>query len=145
MYSPALRLVRNPLYAILIPFPVVCFVATLATDMAYWRSAEMMWANFSAWLLAIGMATGGLALIAGLFDLLVKRAIRSSGRAWLQFIGGVVVLALALLNSLVHSRDAWTSVVPQGLVLSAATVLVLLITASLSRAIVYRPIVEGVE
>jgi uncharacterized membrane protein len=38
----------------------------------------------------------------------------------------------------VHSRDAWTSVVPTGLILSAATVVILMITAWLGGSLVYR-------
>ena len=40
-------------------------------------------------------------------------------------IGNVVALVLAIVNMFVHSRDAWTSVVPTGLILSAATVVIL--------------------
>ena len=43
-------------------------------------------------------------------------------------IGSVVALILATFDMLVHTRDAWTSVVPSGLVLSAAIVLVLILT-----------------
>jgi uncharacterized membrane protein len=43
-------------------------------------------------------------------------------------IGSLLVLTLGLFNNLVHSRDAWTSVVPAGLALSAATVTVMLVT-----------------
>jgi uncharacterized membrane protein len=42
------------------------------------------------------------------------------------------------LNMFVHSRDAWTSVVPWGLALSAATVLILMFTAWMGRSLVYR-------
>jgi uncharacterized membrane protein len=38
----------------------------------------------------------------------------------------------------VHTRDAWTSVVPWGLVLSAIVVLILLVTGWLGWAMVYR-------
>jgi uncharacterized membrane protein len=34
---------------------------------------------------------------------------------------------------LVHTRDAWTAVVPWGLVLSAAVVLLLILTGSMTR------------
>jgi len=40
-------------------------------------------------------------------------------------------------NMFVHSRDAWTSVVPWAFALSAATVLVLLFTPWMGRALVY--------
>ena len=39
-----------------------------------------------------------------------------------------MALILATFDMLVHTRDAWTSVVPWGLVLSAAIVLVLILT-----------------
>jgi uncharacterized membrane protein len=80
---------------------------------------EMMWADFSAWLLFAGLVVGVLAALAGLIDFLSSRLIRGLSSAWLHMAGNAVVLILALFNSFVHSRDAWTSVVPTGLMLSA--------------------------
>jgi uncharacterized membrane protein len=48
-------------------------------------------------------------------------------------VGNVVALILATFDMLVHTRDAWTSVVPWGFVLSAAIVLVLILTAWMTR------------
>ena len=47
-------------------------------------------------------------------------------------IGSMLALILGLFDNLVHTRDAWTSVVPYGLTLSAATVIVMLATAWLA-------------
>ncbi|WP_426434381.1 DUF2231 domain-containing protein [Bradyrhizobium genosp. P] len=132
------RIALHPIHAMLVPFPIVCFVGALLTDIAYWRTAEMMWADFSAWLLFAGLIMGGLAALAGLIDLLGSRGVRRLAPAWYHMIGNVVVLLLALFNSFVHSRDAWTSVVPTGLVLSALTVLVMLFTGWLGGEMVYR-------
>ena len=49
-----------------------------------------------------------------------------------------MVLVLAFFNNLIHTRDAWTSVVPTGLILSIVTVLVLPVTAWFGREMVYR-------
>jgi uncharacterized membrane protein len=49
-----------------------------------------------------------------------------------------VILILAILNMLIHTRDAWTSVVPWGLALSALTVLAILITGWLRWSMFYR-------
>ncbi|WP_141678843.1 DUF2231 domain-containing protein, partial [Acinetobacter baumannii] len=103
-------------------------VGTLLTDLAYWKTAEMQGANFSAWLLFAGLVRGVLAAIAGLIDFFGNRRIRDLSHAWFHMVGNVVVMILAFSNALVHSRDAWTSVVPAGLILSALTVLVLLFT-----------------
>ena len=132
------RIAKHPIHPILVPFPIVCFVGTLLTDLTYWWTADMMWADFSAWLLFAGLVMGVLAAIAGLIDFLSNRLVRALTPAWFHMIGNVVVLVLALFNSLVHSRDGWTSVVPAGLVLSALTVLVLLFTGWMGWSMVYR-------
>ena len=132
-----MRIFRQPIHPMLVPIPIACFVGVLLTDLTYWWSAEMMWANFSAWLVSVGVIFGYLSAIFGMIDLLGSRSIRAQPPAWPHAIGNVVVLILATLNMFVHSRDAWTSVVPWGLALSAATVLILLFTGWMGRALVY--------
>ena len=132
------RVAMHPIHPMLVPFPIACFVGTLVTDIAYWQTAEMMWADFSAWLLFAGLVMGSLAAIAGLIDFLGNRLIRRITTAWYHMIGNVVVMLLALFNAFVHSRDAWTSVVPTGLILSTLTVLLMLVTGWLGWAMVYR-------
>ena len=53
-------------------------------------------------------------------------------------IGSLLVLIFALFDNLVHTRDAWTSVVPAGLALSAVTVVFMLITAWFGSAMPYQ-------
>ena len=132
------RIASHPIHPMLVPFPIVCFVGTLVMDVAYWKTAEMMWADFSAWLLFAGLVMGVLAAVAGLVDFLSNRLIRALAPAWLHLAGNAVVLVLAFFNALVHSRDAWNSVVPAGLVLSALTVILMLFTGWMGRAMVYR-------
>ena len=104
----------------------------------YWRTAEMMWADFSAWLVTVGVIMGWLAAIAGLIDFVGNPLVRIQPPAWLHVIGNALVLMLATLNMFVHSRDAWTSVVPTGLILSAIVVIILPITGWLGWSMVYR-------
>lgn len=98
----------------------------------------MMWADFSAWLVTVGVIMGILAAIAGLTDFLGNRLVRAQSPAWPHFLGNLLALVLAIVNMFVHTRDAWTSVVPWGLVLSAIVVLILLVTGWLGWAMVYR-------
>lgn len=135
---PTAQIVKHPIHPMLIPIPIVCFIGALVTDIAYARSAEMMWADFSSWLLAVGFIGGVLAAIVGLIDFLGNRLIREQAPAWPHLIGNLVVLVLAFFNNLIHTRDAWTSVVPVGLILSILTVLVLPVTAWFGRKMVYR-------
>jgi uncharacterized membrane protein len=122
----------------LVPIPIVCFIGALVTDIAYAVTAEMMYADFSAWFLLVGFIFGVLAAIAGLIDFLSNRQIRAQPPAWPHMIGNLIVLILAFFNNLIHTRDAWTSVMPVGLILSIITVLILPITGWLGWSMVYR-------
>lgn len=119
----------HPILRILVSFPIACFCGALVTDITYAMTAKMMWADFSAWLLAGGIILGVLAAIAGLVSLVTHRRELAARQVLPLVIGSLVVLVLAFFDNLVHSRDAWTSVVPAGLALSAVTVIVMLVTA----------------
>lgn len=126
-YHPALRILSS--------FPIACFCVALLTDLAYYATANMVWADFSAWLLAIGIILGVIAAIVGLIDLirLYRRHLPRPAPGLL--VGSLLVLIVAFFNNLMHSRDAWTSVVPWGIVLSAVTVFLILVTARLGAPI----------
>ena len=132
------RIARHPIHPMLVPIPIVCFIGALVTDIVYAVTAEMMWADFSAWFLLVGFIFGVLAAIAGLVDFLSNRQIRAQAPAWPHLLGNLAVLILAFFNNLIHTRDAWTSVVPVGLILSIVTVLILPITGWLGWSMVYR-------
>jgi uncharacterized membrane protein len=138
------RVLRPPLHPTFVSFPIACFVGTLLTDFAYWRSAEMMWADFSAWLIAAGVVLGWLAAILGIIDLVGRRYALPSDRIWAYAIGHFVVLVLATVNMLVHTRDAWTSVVPWGIGLSAITVVILILTHWIGWLALYRRVPDVV-
>jgi uncharacterized membrane protein len=136
-YSTA-RIGAHPIHPMLVPIPIACFIAVLLTDLMYWKTAKMQWADFSTWLITVGVIVGWLAAIVGLVDFLGNRAVRALSAAWAHFLGNVTVLILATFNMLVHSRDAWTSVVPTGLILSLVTVVILLFTGWMGWSMVYR-------
>jgi uncharacterized membrane protein len=128
----------HPIHVMLVPIPVTCFIGALVSDIAYWQSANMQWANFSAWLLAIGLVVAVFAIIAGLIDVLFSARIRNLQDAWIHAGGNVLVIILEIFNSFVHSRDAYTSVVPAGLILSLLSVLILAVTGWKGWALVHR-------
>jgi len=60
---------------------------------------------------------------------------RLGGVGWLYILGNVAVFVVALFNAFIHSRDAWTSVVPTGVRLSAVTFVLMVINAVLGRVV----------
>src|SRR3546814_13089787 len=94
-----------------------------------------MWQHFSEWLLLAGLVFGALAALAGAVDFLVRPEVRAPGAAWPHALGSVIALVLAIVNSFVHAADGWTGVVPYGLILSAATVVVMMVSRSEERRV----------
>ena len=124
---PAARIVDHPIHTMLAQIPFTCFVGTLITDIVYAMNADMQWSNFSDWLLTIGLLVSVLVVIFGLIDFARGRRVRSAlGATWIHGLGDAVALLVAIVNAFVHTRDAYTSVVPEGLLLSLVTVLILL-------------------
>jgi uncharacterized membrane protein len=113
----------KPIHRILAPFPVAYFAAALAADLAYWRTAEVMWERFSVWLIAGGLVVSALVASAAVIDLIFVR----QRPAWFRAIGYLVAVLLSLLNVFVHSRDGYTAVVPVGVTLSVIVVAILLV------------------
>jgi uncharacterized membrane protein len=132
------RIAKKPVHPVFWHFSIACFLGALATDITYSQTAEMMWTDFSAWLLAAGLAVGALAALLCVFDLITGRLIGINRVTWPNAIGSIVIVGLAFLNSLVHSRDAWTSVMPMGLILSAVTFAVIVVAGLAGRAVFYR-------
>ena len=107
---------RSPLHPGLVALGASLLIAVLATDVLYWRTLLFQWNNFSAWLLLAGLLVAALAGVAFVVDLASRRLGRI---AWARFAALTLAALLSLLNIFVHSRDSYTAVVPQGIILSA--------------------------
>jgi uncharacterized membrane protein len=129
---------HRPLHAMLVPIPIICFVATLITDIVYWQTAAMLWADMSAWLLLTGLIVSLVVVPAGIIDFFGDARIRELRAAWIHGIGNLTAVVLSIFNCAIHTRDAYTAVVPSGLILSALVVVILLVTGWNGWALVYR-------
>ena|ERR1700761_7542930 len=121
--TPVALASARTIHQVLTPFPVAYFAAALATDLAYWRTAEVMWERFSIWLIAGGLVMSALVALAAVSDL----AFGKQRPAWFRALGYTAGVLISLLNVFVHSRDGYTAVVPTGLILSVVAVAILLL------------------
>jgi uncharacterized membrane protein len=117
----------QPVYPILMPFPIAYFAGALVTDLVYWQTAAVMWETFSDWLITAGLIMAGFAAIAFVIDFVGGKQIRTL--AWPYAVGYVLAVLLSLVNAFAHSRDGYTAVVPTGLTLSGLVVVILLFTS----------------
>ena len=131
------RIFGHPIHPMLVPFPIACFVGTLVTDLVYLRTADILWADFSDWLVSFGVIATIFVAIAGAVDFLGDSRIRRLAPAWIHAVGNVVAFILAIVNAFVHTRDAYGQM-PAGLILSGLVVLILLVTGWNGWDMVYR-------
>ena len=129
----------RPLHRLLLAFPIALFTFALFTDIAYLRSAEMQWSNFSAWSIALALVFGGVAGVFSIVDLVLS--LRRGRSNWRIVHVASLTLAwiLGLVNAFKHSQDAWSSVGAFGLILSLLCTLLVLVagwTAYADREIV---------
>lgn len=118
--------VTAPIYLLLFPVPVVLFIAALVTDIAYAKSASIMWLNFSEWLIAAGLLFGALAAVVLIVEFIASRAIRAGAVGWTHLVLLFAALVVELFNMFFHTRDGFTAVVPAGMALSIIGVLLAL-------------------
>lgn len=119
---PAAKM-RTPLHPRVVGFGATLLIGAFATDLAFARSELFQWENLSVWLITAGLTLAAAAAAALIFDLAVHRI---AGVNWLRFWSFTGAVLLSILNVLVHSRDAYTAVVPQGVILSGIVAAILL-------------------
>lgn len=109
------RWTLHPAHAFLLAATVPLFLGALLSNIAYARSYQVQWTNFTSWLIVGGLVFCGFALLWAFIDLL--RAPKRRGRPLVYLVLLVAVWGLGFINALVHAKDAWASM-PSGLILS---------------------------
>lgn len=129
----------HPVHPMLVPFPIAFLVGALATDLAYWGTADAFWARGSLWLVGAGVATGAAAALVGLVDFLTIRRAREHAWGWIHFLGNATALLLSLVSWLLRvGSDPAAVILPWGLVLSLVVAALLGITGWAGGELSYR-------
>ena len=116
--------VADAAYGLLNPIPYGCFVAALIFDIVYARSGQLLWDKSAAWLIAIGLVFAIIPRLINLFQIWGPARHFALASDRIDFWLNLLAIAAAIVNSFVHSRDAY-GVVPAGMWLSACTVILL--------------------
>ena len=129
----------HPVHPMLIPFPVVFLVTAFVTDLVFWSTGYDVWATASLWLLGAGVVMALVAALAGFTDFFGDERIRDISDAWQHMIGNLIAVVLALINWYIRYRSgAVAGVLPWGIWISLATVLLLLFNGWKGWELVYR-------
>ena len=131
------KIATHPIHPMLIPFPIVCFIGTLVTDIVYSRNHDAGWATASHWLLGIGLVMAALAAVAGLTDYLGDERIRSLGDALKHMIANVTAVVLELVNLILRLKND-DFIASTGVYISVVVALLLLYSGWKGGDLVYR-------
>jgi uncharacterized membrane protein len=112
-----------PVHPRFVGFGATLLIGAFATDVAYCVSDLFQWENFSTWLITAGLASAAAGATALISDAMRHRIAKID---WRRFSGFSAAALLSILNAFVHSRDAYTAVVPQGVILSGIVTAILL-------------------
>ena len=129
----------HPIHPMLVPFPIVFFIATFACDIGYATRGGIGWVMASEWLLGAGLIFAGLAALAGLTDFFGCRRIRRLGGAWRHMGGNLVAVAISAWNFYVRYNAGAASGLNSALTLVSAIVVgIICFTAWKGWEMVYR-------
>ncbi|MBI4319277.1 MAG: DUF2231 domain-containing protein [Chloroflexi bacterium] len=133
----------HPIHPMLVPFPITLLISALVTDLVHLATGDPSWATFSFWLIAAGLVTGLAAGVAGAIDFFTLQRPREHTYGWIHAVGNVLAILLALSNVVLRlANPALTgSLLASGLILSAITAGVLVITGWYGGELAYRDMI----
>lgn len=126
----------HPIHPMLIPFPIVCFIGTLVTDIVYLNNHDAGWATASRFLLGIGLVMAALAAVAGLTDFFGDKRIQSSD-AIKHMLANVTAVVIEIINFFLRLHND-AAIGKIGVYLSAIVVLILLYSGWKGGDLVFR-------
>jgi len=113
----------HPIHPMLVPFPIVCFIGTLAADIAFLKFGWHGWPVGGRVLLLAGLIMGALAAVAGLTDFLGEKRIQGPD-AVKHMLANVTAVVLEVINLILRWHN--DAAIPRiGIYLSVIVVLIL--------------------
>lgn len=134
----SVAIMQHPLHPMAVVFPIAFLIGTFVTDLVFWWHGDPFWALMSFWLAVAGLVTGLAAATLGLLDFLLMTEVRQHVAAWSHMIVAMMALSLAGANVRLRLDAPVDAVLPWGLVVSCALVVVVSIAGWLGGTLTFR-------
>ncbi|MFO7655425.1 MAG: DUF2231 domain-containing protein [Candidatus Krumholzibacteriia bacterium] len=128
----------HPIHPMLIPLPLGLLTMVPFSDVVFLVSRDPFWAQASWWLLLVGGVTAVVAAGVGLMDFVGIRAVREHRHGWFHMLGNVLAVAVTLANLLVRDGPRAETAGAVGVILSFATLGILVFSGWSGGELVYR-------
>ncbi len=129
---------QHPLHPILVVYPVAALTLLPLADVLYLLLEDPFWARAAWWLNVLGLGGGLFAAVFGILDMFLIRVVRRHVSAWIHFIAGVMLLALAAAGVSLRLPDPEAAIWPWGLLLSGVGMVMVVIVGWLGGALTFR-------
>ena len=139
------QIAGHPIHPMFVPFPIAFWLAAFVCDVVSTGGGPSGWATAAMWLVGAGLTFALVAAVFGFVDFFGEPAIRELRHAWEHMLGNLTAALLAAVSLWLRlAFGAAEAVVPWGLALSSAIVLILLFTGWRGADLVYKH-ATGVE
>jgi uncharacterized membrane protein len=128
---------QHPIHPMVVVYPIALLSLTFPSDLLYLLLGDPFWARASFLMLLGGFGVGIVAAVIGMIDFFTMKRVRSHVSAWSHFISAIVLLALTAANLNHRWGDYVESVLPWGIVLSAAMGLLVVVTGWLGGTLTF--------
>jgi uncharacterized membrane protein len=128
----------HPLHHMLVTFPIAFLIGAFATDLAFWSTKNVFWAQASYWLLVAGIVTALIAALPGFLDFFTIDKVRDLWIAWAHMIGNLTVAVLAVVNVWLRWNDPAAGAQGWGFTLSFLSTALLLVNGWFGGELAYR-------
>lgn len=95
----------HPIHPMIVPYPIACLTAVVATDIAARTTGDPFWARASKWLVGAGIVTGLAAGAVGAVDYYTIRRAREKKTGQLHAYGNPVAIGLAVASFALRRGD----------------------------------------
>lgn len=129
---------QHPLHPILVVYPVAALTLLPLADVLHLYLGDPFWATAAWWLNVLGLVGGLVAAVVGICDMFLIRVVRRHVSAWIHFIAGVMLLALAAAGVSLRLADPAAAIWPWGLLLSGVGLVMVVIVGWLGGALTFR-------
>ena len=136
--ATTVKISGHPIHPMLVPVPIGFLVGVFLADIAYAVTNDPFWSGVAFWALTAAIVAALIAAIAGFVDFFGNARIRALGDAWRHMIGNLVAVAVAVVSLLLRWTGGEALILPWGILLSTATVALILYTGWKGGELSYR-------
>ena len=120
------QLFGHPLHPMIVPVVVGMAFGAFVSDCAYFFTERPFYLEVTRLALLVTLIAGGLAALLGAVEFISIPRAKTLGIGWAHVMCNVVALMLVFVNYRVRLQDGLEPIVPYGLLLSTATMVLIL-------------------